>query len=250
MVDPTPLSPQAPAVGGFAPSREVPQQQVTDLTQALQQLLIHLETVRDDERRRIARELHDGLGQQVSSVALALDVLQPLLAGDLARAQAARLRALVQQLDRELDRVVFVLRPSALEGCALGEGVAAYVQAWSALTGVAVDLELQGLDGEPLPAAVETAVFRVVQEALTNVARHARAQRVSVSLARRGRVLIGSVEDDGQGFDPADHAASAAGRSHWGLLGMRERIEALGGSFAVESRPGQGTGVLCRVAVG
>jgi signal transduction histidine kinase len=158
-----------------------------------------------------------------------------------------RLQDLIQDLDRELDRIVFILRPTALEDCGLGEGVAAYAQSWSELTGVALDMELRGLDGDRLGPAVEAASFRVVQEALNNVAKYARASRVSLSLQRRRGLLVGSIEDDGVGFNAAEAMTPAAGRTNWGLLGMQERIEALGGSFAIDSQPGQGTTVLWRV---
>jgi len=222
-------------------------QRVTERTAALRQLLIHLESVQDEERRRIARELHDGLGQYLSSVALAMTALRQSPDDVAARERLQRLQGLIQELDRELDRIVFILRPTALEDCGLGEGVSAYVQTWSELTGVSTDLELHGLDHERLTPSVETATFRVVQEALNNVAKYARASRVSLSLERRRGLLVGSIEDDGVGFDATDATSPAAGRSNWGLLGMQERVEALGGTFAIDSQPGQGTTVLWRL---
>jgi PAS domain S-box-containing protein len=232
-------------------SRELLEQRVAERTRTLQQLLLRLETVQDEERRRLARELHDGLGQYLSSVALVVGALCQAPDDPAVRGKLQRLNEMMQGLDRELDRMVFILRPTALEDGGLGEGVAAYARTWSELTGVTVDLELHGLDGRRLPAPVETAVFRIVQEALTNVAKYARASRVSVSLERRRRQLVGSVEDDGVGFDAgAEAMASASGRHHWGLLGMRERAQALGGSFAVESQPGSGTTVLWRLPLG
>ncbi len=228
-------------------SRELLEQRVTERTQALRQLLLRVETVQDDERRRIARELHDSLGQYLASLLLAVSGLKGELADPLARQRLEVLETQTQRVDRELDRLVFILRPTALDDCGLSEGVEAYVRTWSKLTGVAVDLELQGLDNVRLPAQVQAAAFRVVQEALTNVAKYAQASQVSVSLARRRRHLVASIEDDGIGFDAADAMVPAPSRIHWGLLGMQERIEALGGSFAIESTPGAGTAVLWRV---
>lgn len=232
------------------PTTSEPLRQDAGHADARRRVLVQLEALRDGERRRIARELHDGLGQQLVSVQLAVQALRPWLADAEGRARFEALQGLVQRLDRELDRIVFALRPAALEGCGLAEGVRAYLQSWSGLTGVAADLELFGLDAAQLPAPAEAAVFRVLQEALTNVAKHAQASRVSVSLARQHRELCGSVEDDGRGFLVAAGATPAAGRSHWGLTGMRERVEALGGHFSVESQPGRGTAVLWRVPVG
>jgi signal transduction histidine kinase len=182
-------------------------------------------------------------------VALALSALRQSPDDVAARERLHRLQGLIQELDRELDRIVFILRPTALEDCGLGEGVSAYVQTWSELTGVSTDLELHGLEHGRLTPSVETATFRVVQEALNNVAKYAGASRVSLSLERRRGLLVGSIEDDGVGFDAIDAMTPVAGRSNWGLLGMQERIEALGGTFAIDSQPGQGTTVLWRLPV-
>jgi PAS domain S-box-containing protein len=227
--------------------RDLLEHQIKERTHVLRQLLMRVESVQDEERRRIARELHDGLGQYLTAVTLTVGALKDAPTEPPTRERTQRLNELMQHLDRELDRMVFLLRPTALEDCGLGEGVAAYVRSWSELTGVNADLELQRLDGDRLPASVETAVFRTVQETLNNVAKHARASRVSVSLERQRRQLVGSIEDDGVGFETPDAAASTASHTHWGLVGMRERIEALGGTFAIESRVGQGTTVLLRV---
>ncbi|WP_051242957.1 PAS domain-containing protein [Azohydromonas australica] len=227
--------------------RELLEHEIEQRTHVLRQLLMRVESVQDEERRRIARELHDGLGQYLTAVTLAVGTLRDVPTDSSIQERVQRLGELMQHLDRELDRMVFLLRPTALDDCGVGEGVAAYVRSWSELTGVRVDLALHGLDGERLPVPVETAVFRVVQEALNNVAKHARASRASVNLQRRGGQLAGCIEDDGVGFEAADTAAPAAGRTHWGLVSMRERIEALGGTFAIESHAGEGTSVLLRV---
>ena len=162
-------------------------------------------------------------------------------------ARLEQLRSLLTIVDQELDRIVFELRPTALEDGGIAEGVDAHVRTWSSLTETPVELITRGLDDVRLPGPVESAVFRVVQEALGNVARHACASRVGVPLERRRGQLVGSVEDDGVGFEVEGRQAAHAGRASWGLLSMQERIEALGGQFSVESRPGQGTTVLFRV---
>jgi PAS domain S-box-containing protein len=211
------------------------------------QLLARVETLQDDERRRIARELHDSLGQFLSAMLLSIASfrLQP---GDPVVAERfSKLQRLLESADHELDRIVFTLRPTALEDSGLADAVAAYVGTWSELSGQPVDLLIEGLDGRRLPPQAEAAVFRVIQEALNNVAKHAHARNVSVSVEWLGRQLVASVEDDGVGFDAEQAAPADGSRPSWGLLGMRERIEALGGTFAIESRPGQGTTVLLRV---
>ncbi|WP_157266943.1 ATP-binding protein [Azohydromonas aeria] len=235
-------------------SRERLEQCVAERTQELQtlatrqrRLLQHLETMQDEERRRIARELHDSLGQQLTAVSLALGALHGKLRGRAAGEDVAEVRRALEVADRDLDRLVFELRPAALEHGGLHEGITAYVSSWSALTGQPVDLLLRGLQGRALPVHVELAVFRVVQEALNNIAKHARSRSVSVSVECFKARLVASVEDDGVGFDAARALDVEAGQVNWGLVGMRERIEALGGSFEIESRPGEGTAVLWRV---
>ena len=237
-------------------AREELETRVAERTRALQhagelrrELLARVETLQDEERRRIARELHDTLGQLLSAMLLSVSAVQarlhdhdPALAG-----QFDKLQQLMQTVDHELDRIVFTLRPTALEDGGLGDAIAAHVATWSELTGQPVDLLLTGLEGRRLPPRVEAAVFRVVQEALSNIAKHARATSIGVSVERLGRLLMASIEDDGVGFDIEPAEPAGGNRPSWGLLGMRERIEALGGNFDIESHPGRGTTVLLRV---
>jgi signal transduction histidine kinase len=191
------------------------------------------------ERERIARELHDTVGQQLCALRLTLADAQQSRQPGLLRKRLAQLETLVAVADLELDRAVFALHPPTLGGQGLAEAVRQHVAHWSGLYGVPVDLLLNGLEARRLPSAVTAAAYRIVQECLTNIAKHARASRVGVALsARRGELQL-SVEDDGTGFDPD---STRGGRL--GLVGMRERVAALRGRFAVESAPGQGTTVL------
>lgn len=235
-------------------ARELLEQRVKERTRELEragelrrQLLARVETLQDDERRRIARELHDSLGQLLSALLLSIAGLRQRLGDAAVAGHLGKLQQLLETADHELDRIVFTLRPTALEDSGLADAVAAYVGTWSGLCGQPVDLLVNGLQGQRLPARVEAAVFRVIQEALNNVAKHAQARNVSVVLERLGGELVASVEDDGAGFDTEQVAAADGSRPSWGLLGMRERVEALDGSFDIESRPGQGTTVLLRV---
>ena len=235
-------------------ARELLEQRVMDRTRALErsselrrQLLRRVETLQDDERRRIARELHDSLGQLLSAMLLSLTNFRQQLSSTAAVEHFTKMQRLLEAADHELDRIVFTLRPTALEDSGLADAVAAYVGTWSELSGPSVDLLVEGLDGRRLPPQLEAAVFRVIQEALNNIAKHAHAGSVNVSLECRGRKLIASVEDDGVGFEPEQAEPVEGSRPSWGLLSMRERIEALGGTFAIESRVGRGTTVLLRV---
>lgn len=230
-------------------AKQVDRSQELERESALRRrLLVHAEAVQDQDRRRIARELHDSLGQKLTAMSLCLALLKPPPQDEEGRQALARLRSLLDAADQELDHIVFQLRPMALDGGSLVDAVATHVKAWSQLSQVPVDLLIDGLDRHPLPEPVEMGTFRVIQEALTNVAKHAQAKAVSVAVQRTRDTLVVSVEDDGLGFDPNDMPQGAAGTCY-GLEGMRERVEALGGRFTVESSPGNGCAVLVHVPV-
>lgn len=202
----------------------------------------HLLSAQEAERRRIARELHDQLGQYVTAFDVGLRLLHDLVPADpAALAKVAELRQLAGYLDREVHHVAVNLRPPALDELGLRGAVQAYVEQWAGWAGVAAEFRPGGGD-ERLPAEVETAVYRVIQEALTNVSRHAFAAAVSVVLRRDGAHVLAVVEDDGRGFDLATVPPGKLG-----LVGMRERIELVGGVLTIESAPGCGTALIARV---
>ena len=215
------------------------------------QLLSHVQTAQDEDRRRIAQELHDSLGQTLTALSLSLAALTTQVREASGQAELQRARSLLDTAERELDHHVFQLRPMSLSQGTFAQAIGNLVDSWAAQTGVTVDLALDLPAQDVLDDAVELAVFRVVQEALTNVAKHARARAVNVAVRRSPRMLVVSVEDDGVGFVAPDplQATSPARRAPpgWGLVGMRERIEALGGRFDIESEPGAGCTLLLRV---
>jgi signal transduction histidine kinase len=209
------------------------------------ELLRRLVTAQEDERRRVAREMHDSFGQLVT--ALSLSVRAARDAAGLpppADARLTEVQRIADQLGRAAHEMAVQLRPSALDDLGLHAALAQYVAGWSARAGVEIDYEASAIASERLPAEVETTVYRVVQEALTNVARHANARRVSVVISRHGGRATVVVEDDGAGFDPEQ----VTGRL--GLVGMRERVALVGGSLDVESGTGRGTVVLARFPLG
>jgi len=155
---------------------------------------------------------------------------------------AQRLRGIAAQTLDEVGRLSRGLHPSTLDDAGLAAAVTHHVQEFVQLHGVAVDVRIEGLDAEPLPPLLQTTVYRVLQEALTNVARHAGARSVRVGLVREETTVELRVQDDGIGLGPAVPAEAAAGdRRRLGLQGMRERAALLGGSVEVESEPGAGT---------
>ena len=196
------------------------------------------------ERTRIAREIHDGIAQALAFMALKLDLVTRFLERDPERAKAelAQVKRVLRDQIREVRRSIFALRPIDLERYGFVESVRRYAQAFAEQAGFRVEVTVRG---EPeLSQASELALFRVLQEALNNVAKHARARRVRVVLeAREGGGARLLVEDDGVGFDPGQ----APKEGHFGLAQMQERIQARGGSFRVESAPGRGTRVVAEV---
>jgi signal transduction histidine kinase len=181
------------------------------------------------ERRRLARELHDETGQALTSILLRLKGLEEKLTSDDSRAAVGDLRELVVSTLQDVRRLAVELRPSALDDFGLVTALERLTESFAEQSRIPVDFE-SALPPERLPEEVETALYRIVQESLTNVVKHARARRVSVSLTRKDGSVAAVVEDDGRGFEPA-----AVSEDGFGLVGMRERIASLGGKLEIES---------------
>jgi PAS domain S-box-containing protein len=210
------------------------------------ELLARLVFAQEDERRRIAREMHDQFGEQLTALGRAIADLKDACSNenDL-RKRADALETIAQQLDRDVDHLVWELRPTALDDLGLRAAVANYAQDWSKRVGIAAQLHTWGLLDDRLASEVETTLYRITQEALNNVAKHARAKNVDILLERRSDHVVLAIEDDGTGFDPD------AVREHrgFGLLGMQERAALVGASLEIESKPGHGTTILVRMAI-
>lgn len=208
-------------------------------------LLQRLATAQEDERRRIARELHDQLGQHLTALGLGLKVVKDTIPDPSpARDELHKLQLLTGQIGREVHQLALQLRPVVLDDLGLRAALANCVEEWAEQAGAEADFHAVGFDGDRLPPPVETALYRVTQEALTNVLRHASARRVSVVLQRSAGQVLVVVEDDGRGFDPESAAPDAP---RLGVIGMRERLALVGGSLAVESGTGRGTTLTAQV---
>jgi signal transduction histidine kinase len=204
-------------------------------------LLDRTVTAQEAERRRIARELHDSLGQYLTALRLGFPAIEPHCVGNQAAQQKlGELKGLATDLGRELNRIAWELRPLALDDFGLQGAVTQYLEEWADRSRLHIDLEIN-LGNRRLPQALETALFRVVQEAVTNVVKHAGADRIGVVLEAIGNELRLIVEDDGKGFDVA--AGKEVGIKHMGLLGVRERLALLGGSLEIETSEEGGTTV-------
>lgn len=202
-----------------------------------------LSTAQEDERRRVARDLHDTVGQLMAGLSLAFKAIET--GGELPAPAVARLadaQRVMNELSREVHSLAVRLRPTSLDDIGLEAALEHLVVEWSPRTGVRADFYAAGL--ERLPGEVETAVYRIVQEALTNVAKHADATVVSVVVTRPDGFVSVVVEDDGTGFDP-----NAVPKGRLGLMGMRERVELVGGEIDIGSNPGAGTTVAVRIPV-
>ena len=205
-----------------------------------------LETAKEDERRFLAHELHDELGQTLTALKLRLQVAmraEPRL--DEKEGPLAPTLAMVDELIARVRRISVDLRPPLLDEVGLVSALRAYLQSQAAVSGLAIELHAPEPPEEAprrLPADQEIACFRVVQEAITNTLRHAAARRIDVHVARSADRVSLSIQDDGCGFDPV-RLDDAATRGHLGVAGMRERIQARGGQFKLVSRPGHGTTV-------
>jgi PAS domain S-box-containing protein len=209
-------------------------------------LLERLVDVQEKERRRLALNLHDQLGQQLVVLRLSVDVLRSSLTetGDVRR-QLDAIEDVINQLDRDLDSLAWELRPAALDEVGLDAALAQLVGQWSRVPGFDADFLCPRRDGPRLHPNVELHLFRIVQEGLSNVSKHARASHASVLLDRRTGEVRLTIEDDGVGFD-----VNRAGRSGgMGLAGMQERASAIGGELHLESAPGRGTTLFVRVPV-
>jgi signal transduction histidine kinase len=195
------------------------------------------------ERGRLARALHDESGQALTSILLGLKPLEQSAESEEARTAVASVRDLVVSTLQDVRRLAVELRPSALDDFGLVSAVERLAETFREQSGLQVDLEAR-LGDERLPREAETALYRVVQEALTNIVKHAQAGRVSILLQRKGNAVVAMVEDDGAGFDPGTTRKDALG-----LAGMRERVVLVGGRLQVESAAGAGTTLVAEVPV-
>ena len=216
--------------------REAARRQNIDLVRQMMSL-------QEQERRRIARDIHDDLGQQITGLRLKLEWLAGIVAGDPPlRASVEGVQQVAERLDRHVDFLLRHLRPAGLDDVGLVAALEQTVQEWSQTFGIPAEFHAAEDSGERMPAETEGHLYRIVQEALNNVHKHASARQVVVSLERSDAHTSLMIRDDGTGIDGA--AAESDGRRGLGLLGMRERAGLIGASFEILSQPGRGTTVI------
>jgi len=211
------------------------------------QLLDKVISAQEDERKRVARELHDETSQSLTSLLVGLKVLGSMVDLPEVREKAAELRALGGEILRDVHDLAFQLRPSLLDSLGLAAAVQRLGEDYAEKLGIHIDCHAVGFEGRRLPPGTETALYRIVQEALTNVAKHAEAKNVSVILREGEASVLAVVEDDGKGFPVAEVMGSAAKDKRLGLFGMEERAALVAGKLTIESTPGEGTTVFVEV---
>jgi two-component system CheB/CheR fusion protein len=211
-----------------------------------ERLLRGIVAAQEEERRRLSRELHDQMGQTLTALALGLKMLPVAENPGISRpTPAERLQALhsmAEDLANYAHHLAWELRPAVLDNIGLEAALQQYVSDWGPRNGVAADFVAHGTNSKDrLPLDLESTLYRVLQEGLSNVARHAGASQVSVVLERRVHEVRVVIEDNGQGFDPEQST------NRLGIVGMRERLELVHGTLTIESAPGEGTVVYARV---
>jgi signal transduction histidine kinase len=214
----------------------------------LEFLSAQLLRLQEEERRRVARELHDEIGQALGAITLNLQVAERTIEQERHRAldHIADAKAIARRAGQEINRIAHDLRPSVLDDFGLVAALRWYTTDFANRTGIAVQLDVEEVE-ERLPPEVEVTLYRTVQEALTNSFKHAEATKVRILVSRQHQLLSLQIEDNGNGFEPERATHRLKSNGHLGLLGMRERAGCLGARFNIDSSPGCGTTVRLEV---
>lgn len=205
-----------------------------------QEMGLRVIKAQEEERRRVAREIHDGPAQTLANIVLRLEIAEKLLELDPSRVKAEikDLKNLVRSNLQDIRRIIFDLRPMALDDLGIVPAIAKYLDNFQENYGIICELRIEGREKRLLPA-MEVALFRLIQEGMTNVAKHAHSAKVDVSLVYQEDWTIARIRDYGKGFE-VNSALTDPGE-HFGLIGMRERVEMFSGRFSVQSTLGKGT---------
>ncbi|MCD9188318.1 MAG: PAS domain S-box protein [Pyrinomonadaceae bacterium] len=198
----------------------------------------------EDERRRIARDLHDELGQKLTSLRLNLEKIRKMSENEAMSREIDKIGLLAKSIDKGIDFLAWELRPAALDQLGLIPALDNYVKQWTLFSGVRAELLASRLKKRRFVREIETNLYRIVQEALNNIYKHAGANNVEVLLERRGDLIVLIIQDDGRGFNVKNKKTRGKGI---GLIGMEERAALVRGTLEIESAPGEGTTIFVRV---
>ena len=211
------------------------------------QLLDKIIIAQEDERRRIARELHDETSQSLTSILIGLHLLEEKRNEYERQREIQHLRDLMQQTLREVHEMAWQLRPSVLDTFGLKVALQRYIDEYKNKYSLDVDLYFTSDEDPRLKSEIVISIYRIAQEALTNVVRYARAKNISVIVERKQSQLFMIIEDDGIGFDVQQLLNKEPDKGNLGILGMQERVSLLGGTFVIESEVGKGTTIFVRI---
>lgn len=213
-------------------------------------LLRRIVTTQEEERSRIARDMHDQLGQQLTALRLKIATIAedssigPRLAREIEGLQESAAR-----LDSEVGFLAWELRPAALDDLGFVAAIRVFVAEWSRHYQIPAELHVGNVEGKRLTPEIETNLYRITQEALNNIYKHAEARNVNVVVERRRNEMLLIIEDDGKGFEPSDIRSGKESGSELGVVGMRERAAIVGGTLEIESAPGKGTTIFAKVPI-
>ena len=210
-------------------------------------LLSKIIKIQEDERRRISRELHDEVGQMLTSMLLGLRMLSENIERSEAQQAIVELREMTASTLDAVRNLAIELRPMLLDDHGLPAAVRRYAERYSKQCQIHTEVSIKGFDSERLPPEVELCMYRIMQEALTNAAKHSAASRVDISIMRAGRYVMLTVTDNGTGFDAS--AIMTEGQDSLGLYGMQERVALLGGELTISSNAGAGTTISVKVPI-
>jgi signal transduction histidine kinase len=227
------------AIRGKSITNQKPSQPA-ELENRVRALSLRLINAQERERRRVGQELHDRIGGSLTLLKLAAHKAKQTPAEKIGEA-LAEIEKIADEIYEGVRTLSYSLKPDIVDDLGLEEALAAHFEEFSERCGIKVDFQPTGWEGR-LPPDIEITVFRIVQEALVNVARHAKASRVTVLLSRQGNVLRLEIQDDGCGFDPAKVELQSNG-----ISGMEDRAHLAGGLLTVDSSPGAGTCVSCEL---
>ena len=204
------------------------------------EMVLRVIRAQEEERRRVAREIHDGPAQTFANIVLRLEIAEKLLEFDTSRVKAELndLKNLVRSNLQDIRRIIFDLRPMALDDLGIVPAISKYLDNLQDNYGIICDFKIGGREKRLLPA-LEVALFRLVQEGITNIAKHANSSKADISLIYQDDWIVVRIQDYGKGFE-VDSAMNAPGE-HFGLIGMRERVEMFSGHFSIKSTLGKGT---------
>lgn len=212
----------------------------------VKKLLRQLVHAQEEERRRISRELHDTLGQQLAALHVSIEIIKSKVDGEVSlREDIERMKQIFDRVNSDVDFLAWELRPPSLDVLGLDAALESFVKEWSQQFGIEAAYETIRMEGRRFQPEVEINLYRIFQEALQNIHKHARATRVNVLLERHDGRAVLVIEDNGKGY-VAEHEVTSDDRA-MGLINMRERAALLGGTIEVESQPGTGTTVFVRV---